>query len=53
MYRDTYVKQNGKWPIKRATYTRVFEIVTPFTEPPNITAHYLARHGKKLPPAVA
>ena len=30
---------------------RVFEIVTPFTEPPNITAHYVARHGKKLPPA--
>jgi hypothetical protein len=29
----------------------VFEIVTPFTEPPNITAHYLARHGRKLPPA--
>lgn len=50
-YRDTYVKQNGKWLIKRATYTRVFEIVTPFTEPPNITAHYLAKHGKKLPPA--
>jgi hypothetical protein len=27
--------------------------VTPFTEPPNITAHYLAGHGKKLPPAAA
>jgi len=50
-YRDTYVKQNGQWKIKRATYERVFEIVTPFDTPPNITAHYLAQHGRKLPPA--
>ncbi|HET8881026.1 MAG TPA: nuclear transport factor 2 family protein [Solimonas sp.] len=50
-YRDTYVKQDGQWKIKRATYERVFEIVTPFTEAPNITAHYLAKHGRKLPPA--
>lgn len=51
LYRDTYVKQDGKWLIKRATYSRIFEIVTPFTEPPNITAHYLARHGVRHPPA--
>ena len=49
LYRDTYVKQNGKWLIKRATYERIFEIVTPVTERPNITAHYLARHGVKHP----
>lgn len=49
LYRDTYVKQNGTWLIKRATYSRIFEIVTPFTDQPNITAHYLAQHGKKLP----
>ena len=49
LYRDTYVKQNGKWLIKRATYSRIFEIVTPVTETPNITAHYLAQHGKKQP----
>jgi uncharacterized protein (TIGR02246 family) len=48
-YRDTYVKRDGRWLIKRATYERVYEIVTPVTEVPNITAHYLARHGKKLP----
>jgi hypothetical protein len=46
LYKDTYVKQNGKWLIKRATYSRIFEIVTPVTETPNITAHYLAQHGK-------
>lgn len=51
LYRDTYVKQGGRWLIKRATYTRVFEIVTPVTEPPNITAHLLAKNGMKLPPA--
>lgn len=49
LYRDTYVKQNGKWLIKRATYERVFEIVTPVTDVPNITAHYLAKHGVKHP----
>ncbi len=51
LYRDTYVKSNGKWLIKRATYSRIFEIVTPVADKPNITAHYLAQHGKKLPAA--
>jgi hypothetical protein len=51
LYKDTYVKQDGRWWIKRATYSRIFEIVTPLTETPNITAHYLAQHGK--PPADA
>ncbi len=51
LYRDTYVKQDGRWLIKRATYSRIFEIVTPFTETPNITAHYLAKHGARLPAA--
>ncbi|TXH05981.1 MAG: nuclear transport factor 2 family protein [Nevskiaceae bacterium] len=49
LYRDTYVKQNGRWLIKRATYERIYEIVTPVTETPNITAHYLARHAAKQP----
>lgn len=49
LYRDTYVKRNGVWLIQRATYTRIFEIVTPFTQAPNITAHLLAKTGKKLP----
>lgn len=48
-YRDIYVKQDGRWKIKRATYSRVYEIVTAFTDTPNITAHYLAKHGQKLP----
>jgi hypothetical protein len=47
LYKDSYVKQNGKWLIKRATYERIYEIVTPFTDKPNITAHYLAKHARK------
>ena len=50
-YKDRYVKRDGKWLIQYASYERVFEIVTPFEKAPNITAHYLAKHGKKLPPA--
>jgi len=49
LYRDRYVKQGGEWKIRFASYERIFEIVTPFTEPPNITAHWLAKHGRKLP----
>ncbi len=51
LYRDRYVKIGGEWKIAFASYERIFEIVTPFTEPPNITAHWLARHGSKLPTA--
>jgi hypothetical protein len=49
LYRDDYVKRDGRWLIRRATYTRIYEIVTPVTETPNITAHLLARTGQKLP----
>jgi len=48
LYKDTYVKRSGQWLIQRATYERIYEIVTPVTDVPNITAHYLAKHGKKL-----
>jgi len=48
LYRDTYVKRGGEWLIKRATYERIYEIVTPFEQAPNITAHWLARSGKRL-----
>jgi hypothetical protein len=49
-YKDRYVKRDGRWQIHYASYERVFEIVTPFTETPNITAHMLGKLGKKLPP---
>lgn len=51
LYRDRYLKRDGRWQIHYASYERIYEIVTPVTETPNITAHWLARHGRKLPPA--
>jgi hypothetical protein len=51
-YRDRYVKRDGRWWIQHSGYTRVWEIVEDVTKVPNITAHYLAKHGKKLPPDV-
>jgi hypothetical protein len=52
-YRDRYVKRGGKWLIQHAGYERVYEIVTEVKDTPNITAHYLAKHGKKLPTNVS
>ena len=51
LYKDRYIKRDGRWLIQHASYERSYEIVTPVTEIPNITAHYLARHGRKLPEA--
>jgi hypothetical protein len=49
LYRDRYVKRGKDWLIQHASYERIFEIVTPVTELPNVTAHWLAKHGKRLP----
>jgi hypothetical protein len=49
LYKDRYVKRGGSWLIQHAGYERIFEIVTPVTDTPNVTAHYLAKHGKRLP----
>lgn len=49
-YRDKYVKRDGRWLIAYSGYTRIWEIVEEVTKTPNITAHYLAKHGNKLPP---
>jgi len=43
LYRDEYVKQDGAWRIKVSTYERIYERVERLAEPPNLTAHYLAR----------
>jgi hypothetical protein len=52
LYKDRYVKRGGNWLIQHASYERIYEIVTPVTEKPNITAHWLAKHGKTLPPGM-
>jgi hypothetical protein len=43
LYRDKYVKQNGKWRIAESVYERLYEEVEPFTEAPRLTAHWLSR----------
>ncbi|MHA7835545.1 MAG: nuclear transport factor 2 family protein [Algiphilus sp.] len=48
-YKDKYVYKDGAWRIQHSGYERVWEIVEPVTHTPNITAHYLAKHGKTLP----
>ena len=49
LYRDRYVKQDGRWLIRHQSYERIYEIVDPITTPPNLTAHYLASPGRRLP----
>jgi uncharacterized protein (TIGR02246 family) len=49
LYRDKYVKQNGKWRIAESTYERLYEEVERFEQAPNLTSHYL----KRVPPPVA
>jgi hypothetical protein len=41
IYRDKYVKVDGKWQIQHSGYRRVYEQVQTLKELPNITAHYL------------
>jgi len=49
LYRDRYVKVDGVWLIRETRYERIVEIVERLEKRPNLTAHYLALHGKKLP----
>jgi hypothetical protein len=47
-YIDKYVKHDGRWLIRKAIYTRLFERVGPIEPELKLTAHYLGEHGKKL-----
>ena len=49
-YRDTYRKQGGIWKIHYSEFERIYEISEPIEKRPNLTFHYLAEHGHKLPP---
>ena len=49
LYRERYLKFEGRWTIKDIEFERIYEIVDPLEEPPNVTRHYLAEHGRKLP----
>lgn len=49
LYRDDYVKRDGRWLFQRATYERIFETMSEVKDAPSLTSHYLGKHGKKLP----
>lgn len=44
IYRDRYVKQDGRWLIAHSEYDRVYERVY-FDPAPGLTAHFLAQRG--------
>jgi hypothetical protein len=49
LYRDRYLKLDGRWVIKDSEFERIYEMVHTITERPNVTFSYLATHGRKLP----
>lgn len=49
-YRDTYRKEEGRWKISYTEFERIYEISEVIEKRPNVTFHYLATHGHKLPP---
>jgi len=46
LYRDRYIKEDGRWQIIESRYERIYELDYPMKELPPITAHYLASHGR-------
>jgi hypothetical protein len=49
IYRDRYRKVSGRWQIEYGVYERVYELTEILPREPHFTAHWLAKHGKKLP----
>lgn len=47
IYRDRYIRQDGRWKIAHTEYDRIMEVIRPFVEGERITAHYLAKVGLK------
>lgn len=47
LYRDHYVKENGRWLLRASTYERIYEIVEPIVTEPNFTYRYLAKRVGK------
>lgn len=48
-YIDKYVKRDGKWLLKKASYTRLFERVGPLEPDLKLTANYLSDHATRDP----
>ena len=47
IYRDRYVREDGRWKIAATEYDRVIEFIRPLTADMQITVQYLAKHGRK------
>ena len=47
LYRDQYVREDNVWRIARTEYDRVFEMIRTLAPDAEITAHHLARAGRK------
>jgi SnoaL-like domain len=45
LYRDRYLKVDGKWLIKDTSYERIYEMTDVLEERPNLKSHYLGAHG--------
>jgi len=47
IYKDLYRREHGRWKIARTEYDRVIELITPLSADTKITAHHLAKAGRK------
>ncbi len=47
IYRDRYRREDGTWKIENTEYDRIMEVVEPIRADAQITAHYLAKKGRK------
>jgi hypothetical protein len=47
LYRDHYRREGGVWKIARTEYDRVIEFIRPLPDTVQVTAHMLARTGRK------
>ncbi len=45
LYRDCYLKVEGRWLIRETNYRRIYEINERLAESPHLSAHYLGEHG--------
>jgi hypothetical protein len=50
LYRDRYVKVDGRWLIRETQYQRLYEINQSLAQNPQLAAHYLAVHGAPVAP---
>lgn len=51
IYRDRYLKQGGRWLLRRTAYRRIYEVVEPMPKDktPNFTYRWLADPKARLP----